>query len=256
MILILRNLSPTPASAYRKQSIIFLIFSPRCCSRSRVLPYDDFQDHLRGRYYLSPSKLYSVVRLLPNKQGYDVPVSGDWLTIAVVAERGKMKYTQAPVGVTRDDTLNQEGDQDRMDALPDLSAIPSQSRPSRPPPFQKRKKPGQDDGFKPSGKKYVNMKLIDFGCRSRGASADGGKAKIRGDAFLSLLLFESDTCDVVTQADGSKQKVYRGGSKGAFERISKLREGAVVALLNPKILKPFQVRPPHFVLGAFEGFAD
>ncbi|PIL27289.1 hypothetical protein GSI_10436 [Ganoderma sinense ZZ0214-1] len=208
---------------------------------SRVLLHDDIQDHLRGRYYLSPSKLYSVVRLLPNKQGYDVPVAGDWLTIAVVAERGKMKYTQAPVGVTRDDKINQEGDQDRMDALPAGLDNPSsaQSGPSRPPPFQKRKKP-EDDGFKPGGKKYVNMKLIDFGCRTRGASADGGKAKIRGDAFLSLLLFESDTCDILTKEDGTKQKVYRGGSKGAFERMSKLREGAVVALLNPKILKPFQ----------------
>lgn len=150
-----------------------------------------------------------------------------------------MKYTQAPVGVTRDDKIN-EGDQDRMDALPDLDNPPAQPSSSRPLPFQKRKKP-EDDGFKPGGKKYVNMKLIDFGCRSRGSSADGGKAKIRGDAFLSLLLFESDTCDIVTKEDGSKQKVYRGGSKGAFERISKLREGAVVALLNPKILKPFQV---------------
>ncbi|KAI1798437.1 hypothetical protein LXA43DRAFT_875943 [Ganoderma leucocontextum] len=205
---------------------------------SRILPHEDFQDHLRGRYYLSPSKLYSVVRLLPNKQGYDVPVCGDWLTIAVVAERGKMKYTQAPVGITHDDKIK-EGDQDRMDELPALDNPSAQSGPFRPPPFQERKKP-QDDGFKSGGKKYVNMKLIDFGCRSRGASADGSKAKIRGDAFLSLLLFESDTCDIVTKEDGTKHKVYRGGSKGAFERISKLREGAVVALLNPRILKPFQ----------------
>ncbi|CDO73927.1 hypothetical protein BN946_scf185016.g84 [Trametes cinnabarina] len=203
---------------------------------SRSIPYDDFQDHLRGRYYISPSKLYSVVRLLPNKQGYDVPVCGDWLTIAVVAERGKMKYTRAPVGVTRDDKPVQE-DEERMDELPPLDA-PGQADPSsRPPPFRRKAK---DEPPKPSGKKYVNMKLIDFGCRSQGSSADGGKAKIRGDAFLSLLLFESDTCDVVTREDGKKEKVYRGGSRGAFERMSKLREGAVVALLNPKILKPFQ----------------
>ncbi|TBU51989.1 hypothetical protein BD310DRAFT_862590 [Dichomitus squalens] len=207
---------------------------------SRVLPHEDFQDHLRGRYYLSPSKLYSVVRLLPNKQGYDVPVSGDWVTIAVVAERGKMKYTQAPpVGVTHDDKLKQDGDQDKMDELPSLDTPSAQAGSSRPPPYQKRQK-RPEEGGKQGGKKYVNMRLIDFGCRSRGSSADGGTAKIRGDAFLSLLLFESDTCDIVTKEDGTKEKVYRGGSKGAFERISKLREGAVIALLNPKILKPFQ----------------
>ncbi|KAI0711612.1 hypothetical protein C8Q76DRAFT_623679 [Earliella scabrosa] len=208
---------------------------------SRAIPHEDFQDYLRGRYYLSPSKLYSVVRLLPNKQGYDVPVCGDWLTIAVVAERGKMKYTQAPVGISRDDKI-QVGDDERMDDLSALDApAQGQAGPSRPfNQFQKRQKPQGDVGTKPGGKKYVNMKLIDFGCRSRGSSADGGKAKIRGDAFLSLLLFEADACDVVTKDDGTKQKIYRGGSRGAFERMSKLREGAVVALLNPKILKPFQ----------------
>ncbi|KAI0363154.1 hypothetical protein BV20DRAFT_1126452 [Pilatotrama ljubarskyi] len=203
---------------------------------SRAISYDDFQDHLRGRYYISPSKLYSVVRLLPNKQGYDVPVCGDWLTIAVVAERGKMKYTQAPVGITRDDKPLQ-GDEDRMDELPSLDGAPQAGPSSRPMPFRRKPK---EEPAKPSGKKYVNMKLIDFGCRSQGSSADGGKAKIRGDAFLSLLLFESDTCDVVKKEDGKTEKIYRGGSRGAFERMSKLREGAVVALLNPKILKPFQ----------------
>ncbi|KAH9896607.1 hypothetical protein C8Q73DRAFT_686215 [Cubamyces lactineus] len=210
---------------------------------SRAIPYEDFQDYLRGRYYISPSQLYSVIRLLPNKQGYDVPVSGDWLTIAVVAERGKMKYTQAPVGVTRDDKPLQ-GDEDRMDELPSLDATNEAGPSSRPPLFRKKPK---GEPPKPSGKKYVNMKLIDFGCRSQGSSADGGKAKIPGDAFLSLLLFESDTCDVLTKENGKKEKIYRGGSRGAFERMSKLREGAVVALLNPKILKPFQrsVDKPH-----------
>ena len=161
-----------------------------------------------------------------------------------------MKYTQAPVGIAHDDKLSQAGDQDRMDELPSLDAPPAQSGPSRPPPFQKRQKRQEEGAKQGGGKKYVNMRLIDFGCRSRGSSADGGKAKIRGDAFLSLLLFESDTCDVVTKEDGTKEKVYRGGSKGAFERISKLKEGAVIALLNPKILKPFQVRPfePMFVI--------
>ena len=207
-------------------------------SRSRAIPFEDFQDYLRGRYYISPSKLYSVIRLLPNKQGYDVPVCGDWLTIAVVAERGKMKYTQAPVGVTRDDKPLQ-GDEDQMDELPALDATNEAGPSSRPPLFRKKPK---EEPLKPSGKKYVNMKLIDFGCRSQGSSADGGKAKIRGDAFLSLLLFESDTCDVLTNETGKKEKIYRGGSRGAFERMSKFREGAVVALLNPRILKPFQVR--------------
>lgn len=89
----------------------------------------------------------------------------------------------------------------------------------------------------------MNIKLVDFGARARSSSSvPGGKATIRGDAFLSLLLFESDGFDMVTTPEAKKpQKVYRGGSRGAFEDLSKLGEGDVVALLNPKILKPFQV---------------
>jgi minichromosome maintenance protein 10 len=95
---------------------------------------------------------------------------------------------------------------------------------------------------KPSGRKYTNIKLIDFGARSK-SSATGGKAVIRGDAFLSLLLFEAESVDVVDRGDGSRpEKVYRGGSRGAFETLEKIKEGDVIALLNPKIMKPYQVR--------------
>lgn len=94
---------------------------------------------------------------------------------------------------------------------------------------------------KRAGKKYVNLKLVDFGARSA-SSASGGRAVIRGDALLSLLLFEADECETRVDADGKRAKVYKGGSRGAFEKMARLREGAVVALLNPRILKPFQVR--------------
>ncbi|KAJ7153483.1 hypothetical protein C8R43DRAFT_923366 [Mycena crocata] len=178
---------------------------------SRIVPHEDLQDHLRGRYYLSPSRLYSAVRLLPDKQGYDVPVAGDWITIAVVAERGPYKYSKAPVGITPEDG----------------EANGRSGKPKDPP--------------KQSGKKYINMKLVDFGAPARSASsATGGKAVIRGDAMLSLLMFESDGFDVVPQDEGRLKKVYRGGSRGAFEEMCDLKEGDVVALLNPRILKPFQ----------------
>ena len=205
--------------------------------RSRELPHDEFQDYLRGRYYLSPSKLYSVVRLLPNKQGYDVPVEGDWVTIAVVAERGPLRYSKAPVGVGKDDLAELPDTNDSIKSL-SLDAPPKPARPD----FQRFKGKAKEEPQKPSGKKYINLKLIDFGCRSKGSSS-AGKAVIRGDALLSLLLFECDRIDEVEREDGKKEKIYRGGSRGAFERMSKLREGAVVALLNPKILKPFQVQP-------------
>ncbi|KAL0067149.1 hypothetical protein AAF712_005719 [Marasmius tenuissimus] len=180
---------------------------------SRTLSHEDLQDHLFGRYYLSPSRLYSSIRLLLDKQGYDVPVPGDWVTIAVVAERGPLKHTSAPVAVSKDDDGEDKN---------------------------KSKKSDKGKEAAPKGKKYINFKLIDFGSRS-GGSSSGGKSVIRGDAFLSLLLFESDGYDTITR-EGSKraEKVYKGGSRGAFEAMTKLKEGDVVALLNPRVLKPFQ----------------
>jgi len=182
------------------------------------VPHEELNDHLLGRYYLSPSRLYSAVRLLPDKQAYDVPVPGDWVTIAVVAERGPIKFTRAPVAVEKE-----EGDADRKKKW-------------------KGKEKDNSGLERPiGGKKYVNLKLIDFGARSVSSSA-GRVSTIRGDAFLTLLLFESDGFDLIPREDGGKpNKVYKGGSRGAFEHLTNVKEGDVIALLNPKILKPFQV---------------
>ena len=181
---------------------------------SRSIPHENFADYLRGRFYLSPSRLYSVIRLLPDKQGYDVPVPGDWITVAVVAERGPIKFTRAPVTIDAEDGDNK---------------------------VKKKGKSGVNEPEKLSGKKYVNLKLIDFGARS--SSTTGGASIIRGDAFLTLLLFESDGFDLIPRGDGMKpEKLYKGGSRGAFEHLTNVKEGDVIALLNPRILKPFQVQ--------------
>ncbi|KAG6909164.1 hypothetical protein DXG01_001791 [Tephrocybe rancida] len=186
---------------------------------ARTISHEDLQNHLTGRFYLSPSQLYSSIRLLPDKLGYDVPVPGDWITIAVVAERGPLRFSKAPIAVGRE-----EGD-----------VVEKKDK-------WKGKGKASEEPAKPNGKKYVNLKLIDFGSRSRtSSSATGGKAVIRGDAFLSLLLFESDTFDLVSDDGVSKpHKAYKGGSRGAFETMSKLKEGDVIALLNPRVLRPYQ----------------
>ncbi|KAG2144018.1 hypothetical protein BD769DRAFT_1421099 [Suillus cothurnatus] len=195
---------------------------------SRSLPHDDLQEYLRGRYYLSPSKLYSCIRLLPNQSGYDVPVEGDWITIAVVAERGPVRTTRAPVDIAPGDDGRATDDEGASGNTNNRKAG-NDSRTQNP----QKQKPS-----KSYGKKFVNMKLIDFGVQSRPSSS--GAASIRGDAFLTLLLFEADSSDRVTSDDGKVKKLYSGGSKGAFEAMSKLKEGDVIALLNPKVLKPFQ----------------
>ena len=152
-------------------------------------------------------------------------MDGEWVTIAVVAERGPINQTRAPVGLERE-----EGDATGHNGKP----APGKSNTG------KAKTTGAVPP-KPLGKKYVNLKLIDFGCRSD-SGANGGNLVIRGDAFLSLLLFESESFDTLdTNGGGLPKKIYKGGSRGAFEHMAKLREGAVIALLTPKILKPFQV---------------
>ena len=205
-----------------------------------MIAYDDFQEYLRGRYYLSPSKLYSVVRLQPSKAGYDVPIEGDWVTIAVVAERGPVKFSRAPVGIGKDEKSTLSDREDDLDNLK-LDEPPKLPGPQQSGNKWKGKAKADEETQKPSGKKYINMKLVDFGCRTK-SSASGGQSVIRGDAFLTLLLFEADRVDIVERDDGSKHKIYIGGSRGAFEKLSRLKEGAVVAFLNPRILKPFQVR--------------
>jgi hypothetical protein len=104
---------------------------------------------------------------------------------------------------------------------------------------KKKGKAGINKPEKSFGKKYVNLKLIDFG---RSSSTIGGASVIRGNVFLTLLLFESDGFDLIPREDGMKpEKIYKGGSRGAFEHLTNVKEGDVIALLNPKILKPFQV---------------
>ncbi|KAI0270522.1 hypothetical protein BC834DRAFT_922494 [Gloeopeniophorella convolvens] len=190
---------------------------------SRTLPYDDLQEYMAGRHYISPSKLYSVVRTQPGvgarSQVFDVPVIGDWVTIAVVAERSPIRVSRAPVTFGQ----GEERDADDPDPAPATAAPPG-----------KKLKPGNNDPPPRAGRKYVNLTLVDFG-------AGGKKGTSRGDAALSLLLFESDSFDTLSKGDGTlPTKIYKGGSRGAFETMAKLREGSVIALLNPRVLKPLQ----------------
>ncbi|KAF8644029.1 hypothetical protein AX16_008745 [Volvariella volvacea WC 439] len=238
---------------------------------SRKLPHTDFQEYLYGRYYLSPSNLYSSIRLQPDKQSYDVPVPGDWITIAVVAERGPIRWTKAPIGIGPDE-----------DGVGDKKGSGGAGGWKGKTEGKVNGASGADGqgGVNRGGKRYVNFKLVDFGARSRGGGGGGasesgaGKSVIRGDAHLSLLLFESDGFEVMFQnmdldegsdeerdegdaykkprgkgievgtrkkrEDGNKEVKYKGGSGGAFEQLYKLTEGDVIAILNPRILKPLQ----------------
>ena len=170
--------------------------------------------------------LYSIARLTKNRQGYEVPVAGDWVTIAVIVERGQ-------ISVSRGSNTGRDNDEE-------CGSGKSQDDGERKVPKDSAAPKSQDDGMRKSAKKYLTLRLVDFG--RRGQDPATGKSVIKGDALLNMILFEANTVSKIKDTEGLDRRVYRGGSGGAFEASSKFREGAVIAVLNPRILKPFQVR--------------
>lgn len=190
---------------------------------------------------------------MPNKQAYDVPVVGDWVTIAVIAERGQISVSRgggSSVSKKDDDaeqSANDDEDEPAAGQKNDVTGLldPSPPRKASSSKFGKSKGKGTEPAKKKVGKKYLTLKLVDFGHRSSGS---GAQRTIKGDAVLSMILFEADSYATIRDGKGLADRVYRGGSGGAFEACAKLRTGAVIAILNPKILKPFQVHllyPPY-----------
>ncbi|KAF9502811.1 hypothetical protein BS47DRAFT_1490588 [Hydnum rufescens UP504] len=142
---------------------------------------------------------------MPSRQAYEVPLAGDRVTIAVIAECG-------PISISR---AKSTGDS------------------------------SGDGPKKTSGCKYLTLKLIDFG--HTGSDSQSSKVVIKGDTVLNLILFEADSYSTIRNSDGLSDHVYRGGSGGAFEACANFRQGTVIAILNSKILKPFQkgAAKPH-----------
>lgn len=199
-----------------------------------------------------------MVRLSRDGATYDVPLEGDWVTIAVVAERGEVK-----VSGTRDveenededdddDELGEEqadsGDDGVMRNTQSGSASGSNGLPKRKrDPWEKRKD-DEKNKKKPKGnrrgpRKYINLKLCSLPPRDKPSSS--------GDAMLQLLLFQADHVvrkeEVNDEGEKVEHVVYKGGSGGAYEKWCTLNVGSVVAILNPRVLRPLRVRlPRHF----------
>jgi hypothetical protein len=162
------------------------------------MSYEDLSDYMSGRYYISPSTLYSIATLSPSKEAYEVPVEGDWVTVAVIAHREEVRLSNTPV----------RNDED-----------------------------GSQHGA-PKASKYTKLRLVDFGTPT---TDDAGAT--RGDAMLNMLLFEASSVHEIKEEDSKSKgkKIYKGGSGGAFEASAKYHEGAVIAVLNPSVLRPFKV---------------
>lgn len=171
------------------------------------MSHEDLSDYMSGRYYVSPSTLYSIATLSPNKEAYEVPVEGDWVIIAVIAHREDVRLSN----------LSSRNDDDAPEHGP------------------------------PKASKYIKFRLVDFGT----LAADKSGAT-RGDAMLNMLFFEASSVSEIKeeQSESKGKKVYKGGSGGAFEASAKYHEGAVIAVLNPIVLRPFKVGHSHLNLFA------
>lgn len=221
------------------------------------MPHADLQEFLTGRYYLPPSKLYSVVRLSRDGTSYDVPVDDEWVTIAVVAQRGPIRISgmkEKRVGSDREDNNNDSDNDDSEDEAGysdsddqdgegsgDIKElIGEKGRSSERPKITKKKKvkenSNKDDWKKHrEPRKYINFTLCAMPHRSNNASTP------TGDALLHLLLFEADHFVRVEHGNGEVTKSYRGGSGGAYEKWCNLGEGSVIAILNPRIWRNLKV---------------
>jgi minichromosome maintenance protein 10 len=167
--------------------------------------------------------VYSVARLSRDGSTYDIPVDGDWITIAVVAERGEVRVSGMRDAVSNDeDEEDEDDDNDGQPPGAKAKSAKGKGKDGKDPKKRKRRP-----------KKYLSLKLVALPPRSKSL----GSAAASGDAMLTLLLFESDA--TIRSPDG-EVRTYRGGSGGAYERWCNLAVGSVIALLNPRVLRPLK----------------
>lgn len=172
------------------------LFDTKKSDRERTTSHAEIQDFMADRYILTPSKLYEIVRLGTDKSTYEVPLVGDWVMFATIAEKKDVQSTQ-------------------------------------PRPHAKANDKSQSESAATSSSKFLSCKLVDFGNGFNHTGSD----------ILNLLFFESD--QGVQEGEG---RIFRGGSKGAFERWWKLPTGTLIAILNPKLMRPSAEKVRQVVL--------
>ncbi|WVQ75339.1 hypothetical protein IAR50_004957 [Cryptococcus sp. DSM 104548] len=215
--------------------------------KKRTTPHEEVQEFLTGRYYLPPSKLYSVARLTRDGTSYDIPVDDEWLTIAVVAQRGPIRVSGTKVKREKgsDDEKDEddesggeieesEDDEDDGEQAGDFKPfIGTDGKAWKPKPKKRAKKSkedGEDDWKKKrEPRKYINLTLCAMPRRKYGSTTS------TGDVLLQMLLFEADHVVTMENGEGGIYKSYRGGSGGAYEKWCNIAEGSVIAILNPRV---------------------
>lgn len=215
------------------------------CNRKRNTPHGELEGHLQGRYFIPPSLLYSIAQPAAggSKSGVDgdfeVPVVGDWITMAVIVEKSAIKITKGKKAgdveasgkwgankkakeKSKAAGFGGKGEVDELDfdAGTGVDRMPGEFR---------QEQQDDDDGGKTLGpKKYLMLRLVDLGAPL--ASSGAGPAT-HGSATLTMMVFEADRSWL---EPGGKRK-YSGGSGGMFELLCKLDTGSLLAIMNPKL---------------------
>ena len=210
---------------------LFLTVTLTNVYRSRIITHEAVQLHLTSRYHLSPAKLYSIVRPGQGAGDLEVPLVGDFIVIGVLAQKDETRFIRA-------DALNTEvkeiakakkwGNVLGIDGKPRSGGRGEEEGEEE---IDTKKEP--DEMFarqtkKQKQRRYIKFTVVDLSTTSAAASGTGA---------VTLMLFESDTADMVEDSEGKKKATYRGGSGGAYEKWWKESVGAVVAILNPRVMK-------------------
>lgn len=236
-----------------------------CRPGSRVLSHASLQDYLDARYHLSPSLLYSIIK--PGRGNeMEVPVEADYVVIGVLAEKSGIKMT-APKATQPAPPSTNASKKGKAKAPADDGPFPTESKLDQAlegdAVDEQISEEVQDEFDQRSQqrrqkKRFIMFKLLDMRLKRDGLSS-------AGDSMLNLIMFEADSSRAVYEADSddevvdeqtgarmrkdekhdrrTDQRIYKGGSGGAYERFWKEQNGTVVAILNPRVLKPRHVRP-------------
>jgi minichromosome maintenance protein 10 len=177
------------------------------------------QSHLTGRYHLSPSLLYSHVRP-PTHQSSNLEVDlvGDFIVIAVLAWKDEPRFRN-PNALKAD--VKEVKPRKRWGGVHDEDE-PEEDEEGKDEIYAKQTK-------RQKTSRYIRLTLVDLSTTQAAASGTG---------ILHMMLFEADEVIETVEEDGYTTRRYKGGSGGAYEKYWKETEGVVVAILNPRVLKP------------------
>lgn len=218
--------------------------------RERLLPHDQVDDLLVGRYHLTPSQIYSLARI-DSRQRIDLDpeqIDSDFVVIGVLAWKDEIRFMNSNAlgsgskggGYQKEEgkgkaAAEEEDEEEESDGDEAGGGKPRMATGSK---NSQQQKPQGDNLFKAPTRRqrrqqYVRFSLVDLSSTSASSSATGQ---------LSLMLVQADSEDKTVDEDGHEISVYKGQSGGAYEKFWKESAGAVVAIINPSFLPHHKVR--------------